>query len=329
MRCASVATLFLVATMARATSGAETWAEKLGYPAGKRVLILYANHMGAAYEFNRPGQEYLKQGLIQSAGAMPACPWFDEFAKWCRENPGHDVGVCLSFTCPSDLYRWRPISTRESVPSLVDADGFFWRSVLQVALKADPEEVKREIDAQIERARSAGIRPTHLISDQGSVLTRADLTRAYLEAAEKYWIPAVVLELTPSNIELFRAEGFPLEPEMIEAINRYPLPKLDDLRFVPEAASYEAKRDQFYQLVKELPPGLTQIVTLPADRTRALELVSPRWQDRVWESRLLADPQVHQFIENEGVSVTNWIEVMDRFERGNSPDVRRNNVPNE
>lgn len=314
--------LTLVPFAPGAVSAAETWAEKLGFPSGKRVLILYANHMGAAYEFNRPGQQLLQDRIIQSVGVMPACPWSDEFAKWCRENPGYDVGVCLSFNCPSDLYRWRPVSPRDQVRSLVDPDGYLWRTVLQFALRAELDDVKREVHAQIDKARKSGIRPTHLIPDMGSLLTRSDLTELYLDVAEEYWIPAVIPELTPAVIESFREQGFPLTPEMIGIINSYRLPKVDDLQFVPDTESYETKREAFYQLIGSLSPGITQIILHPADRTKALERVSPRWENRVWEAQLLADPAVHQFLEDAGVMMTNWIDIMARFDSDNESPAR-------
>lgn len=308
-----LAMVFLTTASAHA---AETWAQRLGYPPDKRVLILYAHHMGAAYEFNRPGEQLLSQNLVQSAGVMVPCPWFHEFAKWYRQHPGYDVGVCLSLTCPSDIYRWRPLSPRKKVPSLVDADGYLWRTVLQFTLRAEPDEVKREMDAQINAARRAGIRPSHLVCDMGSLLTRPDLTRLYLNAAETVWIPAVIPELTPAMVEDLREDGFPLSQETIDVVRRYPLPKLDDLQFVPEAESYTAKREAFYQLVRGLAPGLTQIILHPADRTKALQLVSPRWQDRVWEAQLLLDPEVQEFLDEQGVMMTNWIDIMARFESG-------------
>ena len=295
---------------------AETWAEKLGYPTDKRVLILYGTHMGVAYEVNRPGQELLDQGILQSTAVLPPCPWFGEFAKWCRENPGHDVGVSLSMIGPSDLYRWRLVSPRNEVSSLVDPDGYPWSSVLQFAMRAQLDDVQREVLAQIDAARKAGIRPTHLTTDMGALLTRPDLTKLYLSIAEENWIPAVIPELTPATVESLRKEGFPLSQETINVIKSYPLPKLDDLQFVPDAESYNDKREAFYQLVQGLSPGITQIILHPTDRTKALELVSPRWQNRVWEAQLLLDPDVHEFIENEDIVMTNWIEIMARFEHG-------------
>jgi predicted glycoside hydrolase/deacetylase ChbG (UPF0249 family) len=221
------------------------------------------------------------------------------------------------------------VSLHSRGSTLVDPDGYFWRTVLQFALRADVKDVQREIEAQMDAARRAGIRPTHITTDMGALLTRPDLTRLYLQVAETHWIPAVIPELTPSMIEILGEEGLSLAPETIEAINQYRLPKLDDVQFVPDCDSYEAKRDALCQRVRSLAPGLTQIIFQPADRTKALELVSPRWQQRVWEAQLLMDPEVHQFFEDEGILVTNWIEIMARFESDEgfpSPERRRRNA---
>ncbi len=304
---------------ASATCGAETWAEKLGYPSGKKVLILYATRMGTAYEFNRAGQELLSRGAVRSAGVLPPCPWFDEFARWCRENPGHDVGVSLSLNSPGDIYRWRPLLPRDRVSSLVDADGYLWRSLLQLAVRSDVTQVRAEIRAQLERARAAGIRPSHITTDMGALLTRPDLTKAYLDLAEEYWLPAVMIELTPPVVDRLREEGFPLSDEMIQIIARYPLPKLDDIQFIADAESYEEKRAAFYELVANLPAGLTEIVAQPAHHSAALEQISPRWQNHAWAARLLADPEVQAFLKDQGVVLTDWKEIMARFEAGLEP----------
>jgi predicted glycoside hydrolase/deacetylase ChbG (UPF0249 family) len=280
--------------------------------------------MGAAYEFNRPGQQLLSEGSIQSASVLVPCQWFDEFANWCRANPGHDVGVSLTFNSANGLYRWCPTSSRSEVPSLLDPDGFFWPSVLQFAFHADSKEVEREVRMQILRARSAGFRPSHLMTHMGSLLTRPDLMEIYLKAAEKYWLPAVMVELTPANIEQLREEGFELTQEMVELVARYRLPKLDDVRFVPDTESYEAKCEAFFELIRNLEPCLVQIHLHPADKTQALELLSPRWKNRVWEAQLLSDPAVKEFLEDEEVVLTDWIEIMQRFQgRGNAPSAAK------
>ena len=96
---------------------AETWAERLGYPAGERVLILHANYAGGGYAFNAASEDLLAKGLVQSAAVMPPCPWFEGFADWCREHPNHDVGVCLTLNSPSDGYRWGPLGGATAHPA--------------------------------------------------------------------------------------------------------------------------------------------------------------------------------------------------------------------
>lgn len=305
----------LILAMAPASLRAQTWAERLDYPQGKRVVILYADHLGAAYEFNRPAQALLEEGRVDSGGLVVTGQWFDEFADWRKGNPLGDIGICLTLSSPSPIYRWRPMLCRHEIPSLVDADGFFPPGIVQVTLRADRDEVERELRAQIERARSGGVAPTHLLTHMGVLLTRPDLAQTYMQLASEYWIPAVVCEPTPQNIESMRQEGFPVSEALIAALNASPLPKLDDLQFVPEAQTYEQKRDRFYELIRSLAPGLTQIMLHPADPSPALERVSPRAEERVWEARLLQDPDVQKFLDSEGIIRTNWIEVMQRFDR--------------
>jgi len=315
MKRAFLAALAISCCTAQLAQGEETWATRLGYPAGKRVVILHADTMGVSYEFNRPGEQLLAAGKLTSVGVMTPCPWFEEFAKWSRENPQHDVGVCVTLTSPGELYRWRPLTAVDNKTStLVDADGYFWKSELQLALRADAKDVQREIEAQIAKARAAGIRPTHLHPFMDAVMARPDLLKVYLETAERNWIPAVMLELTEEKIAQFHKEGFPLSEEIIEIVHNYKLPKLDDIHYFPEADSYDETKAKFQELVKNLPPGLTQIVAGPAEKSAAMELIAPNWQQRVWERDVLADEETQKFLEEEGVILTNWKEIMRRFE---------------
>ena len=53
---------------------------------------------------------------------------------------------------------------------------------------------------------------------------------------------------------------------MIALLEDYPLPKVDDLRFVGPAESYEAKKTAFLKMLGELKPGITQIAFSRGDR---------------------------------------------------------------
>ena len=209
------------------------------------------------------------------------------------------------------------MAPREAAPCLADIDGYFPRSVLQFHLRADVEQVRREAEAQIQRARTMGIQPTHIHPHMGALLTRPDLLRLYLELAEQYWIPAVMVEFTPALVAQFRDAGFPLDDEMLQTVANYPLPKVDDIKNIPAASSYEEKRQLFFTTIEELKPGITQIFLIPSDDTPGMRRASPKWQSRAWEAQLLTDPEVREFLQKQDLVFTNWREIMQRFEATN------------
>lgn len=295
-----------------------TWAERLGYPAGKRVVLLHANDLGIAYECNRPAQTALTDGVLNSASVVAPGPWFAEAASWAKANPGYDLGISLSFVSPSPAIKWGPVAPCQEVPSLMTIDGYLSQSVVQFHVRADAEQVRREAEAQIQRARASGLQPSHIHPHMGAMLGRPDLLRIYLELAEQYWIPAVMVDFTPDLIARFEAAGYPLNEEMLELVAQYRLPKIDDIKGVPEAGSYEEKRQAFFALFDELQPGITQIFFEASDDSPGMRRASQQWQQRAWEAQLLADPQVREFLEKQDVIFTNWREIMQRFEMGSA-----------
>ncbi|MCA9101815.1 MAG: ChbG/HpnK family deacetylase, partial [Planctomycetales bacterium] len=258
----------------------------------------------------------LSDGFATSASAVVPGTWFTEFAEWCRSHPGHDVGVALALNSEMPYNRYGPVAPRSEVASLVDADGYLAATTLQSVINADAGEVERELRAQIERALKSGVKPGHLSPHLGTLVARADLMDVYLRLAREYWIPAVMVELTDAHIEQFRSEGFPLDEATVRAVREYPLPKLDHIEFIPTADSYEAKRERFMELARSLRPGITQITYSPTVKSMAVERLWPQWQQYVWDAQLIADPEVRTFLVDEGFVLTDWIEMMQRFEQG-------------
>jgi predicted glycoside hydrolase/deacetylase ChbG (UPF0249 family) len=244
---------------------------------------------------------------------MPPCPWFDHAAVWAKRQDSLDVGVSFTLNCDGKHYRFRPLSVGDC-GSLADQQGYAWSSALQAANNLQVEHVERELAAQLHVAQSRGVEVSHLTVHDGVLFLRTDLTAAYFRFARRHWIPAVVVELTPEHVERFRRQGFPLEQELIDLVASYPLPKLDDLRFAPSAESYEAKREAALKLLAELPPGLTAIKFQPAVESDALKAIDERWQQRVWDARLLADPRFREALAKPPFVRTDWREVMRRFE---------------
>lgn len=291
----------------------ETWAEKLGYPAGKRVLILHADDIGMCFEANQAAKHYLAAGEIQSAAMMMPCPWVTEFAAWYKEHPEHDCGLHLAMNAEWKHYRWLPVAPREKVPSLVDKLGFMLDDTPKTVLVSKPEHVEIEVRAQIEKALALGIKPSHVDTHMGTLYGRPAFTAAYMKAAQEYRIPAMVIESTPKIIDKFRKRGMPVNDEMQRLHAEYKLPKLDDFDAVAEGKTYEEKRDNFFKQIKSLDPGINELIFHPSVESEALRHITGSAQQRIWEAQIFSDPAVKEFLKSEGIVFTNWKEMMARW----------------
>lgn len=290
------------------------WSERLGYPAGKKVLILHADDIGMCYEANEAAKQYLPKGDIQSAAMMVPCPWFNEIANWYKEHPDFDMGLHLAMNSEWKWYRWGPAAPKTEVPTMLDPDGYLWDDTLKTALKAKAEEIEKEIRAQLERAISRGIKPSHIDTHMGTLYARPDFTAAYLKVAEEYRIPAMVIEPSPKVIDKFRKRGIPQTKQLTDLLTNYKLPKLDDFDAVPEGKTYEEKRDNFFAQIRSLEPGITELIFHPSILTDGLKHITGTWQQRAWEAEMFSDPVVKQFLASEGIIFTNWKEIMTRFD---------------
>lgn len=297
----------------------ETWAEKLGYPSDKVVLILHADDIGMCYEANEAAKNYLSKGHIQSAAMMVPCPWFNEIAGWYKQHPEHDMGLHLAMNSEWKWYRWGPVAGKGKVPGMCDSDGYLWHDVLETATHASGEEIEAEIRAQVERALSRGIRPGHIDTHMGTLYARPDYTKAYLKVAEEYHIPAMVIEMTPAVLTKFRKQGYPITDQMIKEMSGYSLPRLDDFHATLDGENYEDKKEKFFEQVRDMRPGLNEIIFHPSIETEGLKHITNSWQQRAWEAQMFSDPQVLAFFEREGIVFTNWKEIMKRFDEKNPP----------
>jgi len=173
------------------TIGAQTKtiAERLGYPADSKLLILHADDLGVAHSADAASFDALDKGAISSASIMMPTPWIAEVAAYAKAHPNADLGLHLTLTSEWDTYRWGSVAPADKVPSLLDSSGTFPRDGSIVDSTAKPLEVERELRAQIERALAMGIRPTHLDSHMFALFNAPQLFATYVKVAREYHLP--------------------------------------------------------------------------------------------------------------------------------------------
>ena len=93
-------------------------AERLGYGAEDRLLIVNCDDLGSSHSANVATLRALTHGVATSATLMVPCPWAREAA---RLFAGLPVGIHLTLTAEHPGYRWRSLTAKRT---LHDADGF-------------------------------------------------------------------------------------------------------------------------------------------------------------------------------------------------------------
>lgn len=158
-------------------------AERLGYPADARLIIINCDDLGSSHSANVASEIALRSGIASSATLMVPCPWAREAVERCKDL---DVGIHLTLTAEYPTYRWRTLT---DAPSLRDAQGYMPRSGAELWRRADPVEVEAECRAQIDQALAWGVDITHLDNHMGTLQVNAKLFPIYVKLAKEYKLP--------------------------------------------------------------------------------------------------------------------------------------------
>ncbi len=291
-----------------------TNAEKLGFPKGTKILLLHCDDAGMCEEANIAVQSYVLKGDVLSAAVMMPCPYAADMVEWTKKHPAADIGVHLTLTSEWKKYRWTTLTEPAKVPGLIDPEGKMWHEVPDVVQHATVKEVETEIRAQIDAMLALGHKPSHIDTHMGTLYGSPEFARVFFETAVKYNIPANAIDLSNKEVaEYYRKAGYPINDEMIQYLEKYPLPKLDNFTSVPDGKTYEDKRDNFIKLVQLLKPGLTEIIFHPSILTENLKSITASAQQRAWEAEMFSDPVIKQFLKDNNIEITTWTEIMKRF----------------
>jgi predicted glycoside hydrolase/deacetylase ChbG (UPF0249 family) len=270
-------------------------AERLGYHADDRLLIVNCDDLGSSQAANAGVYDALRDGAGTSASLMVPCPWARGAAADYR---GEDVGVHLTLNAEWDLYRWGPIT---QAPSLLDGDGGFPRTITDVFEHADLDEVRRECRAQVERAILWGFDVSHVDSHLGTLQLRPEFFDIYLDIADEFRLP-----MRLSGAETERMIGFPFRSLAAERGVMFP----DHFLFV--AGNVVGSRATISQALTDLRPGVTEAYLHPAMDTPELRAMSPDWENRVADHTWLLDTGgLEAEVERVGVKLIGYRELRD------------------
>ena len=300
-----------------------TFAERLGWPVGTKVVIFHVDDVGMSHDSNMGATKALEDGIAKSLSIMMPCSWVPEFAAYLKKHPQVDAGLHLTLTSEWNNYRWGPVAGKSAVPGLVDQHGYLWRNVTDVVAHATADEVEAEIRAQVDKAISMGIEPTHLDAHMGTCFHPQFVDR-YVKVGIEKKIPILIFGGHMQYIGDEVGQLKPLVHSIAEKVWDAGLPVLDDLVTSPtKAKDYQQKKAELIKLLRDMKPGITEIIVHCTIPTESFSYISGSGPAREAELRLVTDPDIKRFIESEAISLTTWRELKKRRGLTQTPPAQR------
>ena len=173
------------------------------------LLLIRCDDIGMCHAVNQAVKEVVETGIPFSASVMFTCPWYQEAVEILKDHPNVSVGIHLTLNAEWKSYRWGPVSGSESVPSLVDKDGYFFPS-RKLFFDNEPNivEIEKELRAQIERALQSGVAIDYVDHHMGTAVSTPELrllleniTKEYHLGISRYYGETDIRGLYNSPIE--------------------------------------------------------------------------------------------------------------------------------
>jgi predicted glycoside hydrolase/deacetylase ChbG (UPF0249 family) len=290
--------LLLIFTTAQAHAQNRTVAERLGYPADAKLLIVHADDLAVAHSVDAASFDALNKNAVTSASIMVPCAWLTEVAAYAKDHPEADLGLHLTLTSEWRVDRWGPVESKDKVTSLLDPNGYLWPETIPAVQHEKADEAEREIRAQIERALAMKIHPTHLDSHMAVLFATPELFGVYVKVAREYKLP-------------FLAARLPNAPAPMLAVLSEKDIVLDGVVMASPAVHANEWHDFYVNAVKNLKPGLTEMIVHLGHDDAELQAVTvdhpdygSAWRQRDYDFVTSAD--FRKALEENHIVLVKW-----------------------
>jgi hypothetical protein len=291
------------------TAGKKTAAEKLGYPAEARIVIIQAEDLGMAHSIDKASFEALEKGWVTTAGILVPAPWFPEVARWARSQPVADLGIQLDLNSDWSSYSWRPVSNLPKGVGIVDPSGYMMTSDQYVAVHADPASAEGEVRAQLDLAKKAGISLSHLDQHMNTMILTPRLVQIYCKLGEETGLPVMI----PN--QYIKMRGAATQKADIYSFAGIEVNVNDfQVNQVLEIKPGLAKQDwlsAYEKTLDALPPGVYLLrvhLGYNDEELQAMTWDHPNWgaEWRQNDLDVVSSPEFQKFLKDKGFILVGW-----------------------
>ncbi len=283
--------------------------KKLDFSDTDKVVIIHADDIGMCQASIQAFKDLWGFGTITSGAVMVPCPWFPATAQMCHENPDMDMGVHATLNAEWENYRWGPVSTRDQLSGLMDAEGYLHQWQAAVYQNAKPEAVAVEVNMQIERAMAAEIDLTHVDSHMGTIMSPLFI-QSYIQSAASRLLPNMLPRVSATGVEMMGigTEELQVYTPIMQQLESQGIPMLDGLFTMP----LEHADDHIgvaKKILSELPVGISHFILHPSIDTPELRAICPDWQARVANYKAFMSDELKGFIKNSDIELIGYRQI--------------------
>lgn len=286
-----------------------------------RRLIINCDDFGQSPAMNQAIMHLLEEQKVSSTTIMAVAPGFEEAAAWCSRRQQQNVGLHLTLTSEFEALRWSSL-TGDS--SLHDESGHQYKTVKEFEQGAHTKAVLKEIVAQYERVKQAGIVISHVDNHMGSLYgmeTGRSLLPQTLWRISRWGLPSRFFRYIHAedpllgslkNIERPVALGSGLADTLGVPIPDY---LLSHPFGVEEGETYDSFKQSIIAKMYSLPDGVSETYIHPGIDDPWMLANIPHWEKRVWEYRLPFDDDFTYAIRDASVELTDYRYVQEHLKR--------------
>ncbi|MGH9714384.1 MAG: carbohydrate deacetylase [Candidatus Acidiferrales bacterium] len=286
-----------------------------------KQLILNADDFGMTRGVNEGIIRAHRDGVLTSTTLMAGGAAFEDAVNLAKQNPGLGVG------CHLVLVGGCAIAPLQAIPSLADDAGQLPATLPEFVTRVSSgrirvDEIEREMRAQIEKIRAAGIEPTHLDTHKHTH-AHPRVMEALGRVAQSTGITRVrrPIETIRDSLESSRGEGVGITLQVLAAATvRAMTPRLDAIsrkyrlrspdQFLGLAGTGMMGPAKLRQMIEALADGQTEIMVHPGLCDEDLRQADTRLkQERQTELEGLLDAGVRSAIEERGIRLITFREV--------------------
>jgi predicted glycoside hydrolase/deacetylase ChbG (UPF0249 family) len=279
----------------------EGLAEKLGYSKDDKLLIIHADDIGLSNSVNQASFKALKNGYVNSGSIMMPCDYISDVGEFAIENPSIDLGLHLTVTSEGRDYKWNGVLQPNETPSLINKKGELSENIKKFVLKAEPLELKNELQAQIDLSKSIGINPTHIDSHEGALFYDQDLFKVYLEIGEKNKLPVFV----PKMVAVHFDKKFP-KPENVVVIENFYMAR--------KGIEHDEWETFYLNILDNLKPGISQLIVhlgYDDDEMKSITVDHPdfgsKWRNLDYD--IVSSDKFKNALKNNKIKLITWKQI--------------------